>query len=609
MNLATPIQAKTGSLLDRFRAPAASPLRILNLLCLVGSGVLMVLIGYRLFAGMTRVGMQGFDTFVYWNEAEQILHGRASLTAGWPIGCQLSRVCASTHFNADRLSFYALNVLAMKILGVNDYALRCVIGVAAIFNIALIFYLSYRVCANGLIALAAAGIYAFNPIILFNSGLELPHVYGATFVLAAAAVALPTINPDVGRRAQLVFAGFTGLFLALAAFTHEDLIFVAFMFLLLIVLMQPREQSIWSRWSLVEMLNLGLSFGAGFAFGLAAPMLILRVHPTKVIHDLFLIGAKIKGATEARVGGHFLSQTAPRLFENVAVDLLQPRLWAMTAAAIVTVPLAYAVLRTERLKAAVVLETASLGYALLFAAMQAFLVSNYTYTRVFIPVISLSIVFTITGLYLVISSLLAALASRAVAVVVATLLIGGASATVIAGYHPMAYQRPAVSALRQLYDALRDTVAPDRRLLLPACFPTGASTDQVGLGAQVYLGDSVLALVAHPVEDFDTFVNDHSIKYVFVPQSFGIIPIELGYLKRLFSDFYGAPVPAGFEPGAAANFGFHANEVLLTERACELERDALLRNLLGRGSQPVTLLPPLGDVYELPTGKRHDTAP
>jgi hypothetical protein len=70
-------------------------------------------------------------------------------------------------------------------------------------------------------------------------------------------------------------------------------------------------------------------------------------------------------------------------------------------------------------------------------------------------------------------------------------------------------------------------------------------------------------------------------------------------------------MPAGFGQAAgelAANF-VHANEVLLTEKACELERDALLRKLLERGSQLVTSLPPFGDVYELPTGKRHDTAP
>src|SRR5690242_9175243 len=68
---------------------------ILSLLLLATA---IVLVGYRLFAGITTVGMTGVDTFDYWRVANDFLHG---------------------HYDSEyhRLSFYALNALALKLLG------------------------------------------------------------------------------------------------------------------------------------------------------------------------------------------------------------------------------------------------------------------------------------------------------------------------------------------------------------------------------------------------------------------------------------------------------------------------------------------------------------
>ena len=216
-----------------------------NLACWLGAGLLMALICYRLFSGMTEVGMQGFDTFLYWKNADHLLHGQID-------------------FNTDRLFFHALNALAMKTLGANDYALRSFISAAAVLNIGLVFLLSYRVSANAVVALTTTAVYAFNPTIFLYSGMELPHIYGATLVLAAAISALYTIDSTRARCPRLVFAGLTGFFLALATFTHEDLIFLAFAFAALLGLMNPRNGSMWARSNLLSVVYMAVYFRIGF---------------------------------------------------------------------------------------------------------------------------------------------------------------------------------------------------------------------------------------------------------------------------------------------------------------------------------------------------------
>src|ERR1700730_4317138 len=90
-----------------------------TLLCIALLIVILVLAAERLFSGVTMVGMTGVDTFDYWRIANELLHGRYE---------------SEYH----RFSFYALNALAMKLLGANDYAIRAFIGGFAVLNVALV---------------------------------------------------------------------------------------------------------------------------------------------------------------------------------------------------------------------------------------------------------------------------------------------------------------------------------------------------------------------------------------------------------------------------------------------------------------------------------------
>ena len=554
----------------------------LRLACFLGACLIMAFISYRLFAGITLVGMQGFDTFVYWDAADRILQGR-------------------TDFYADRLAFYAFNVLAMKLLGINDYALRLFVGAAAVINIGLVYFLSYRVCVNAMVALAVTAVYAFNPTILLNSGMELPHIYGATLVVAAAITALYAIDPAIAPRLRSIYIGLTGFFLALAAFTHEDLIILALAFAVLLGLMVPRKKPLWAGASLRSVLSAAMYFGSGFVFGVAGPMVVLGIAPDKVFHDIYEIGSDVEQTTVHT--WEYFGVIASRMLHNVVSESLGPRLSIIAGIAIPGIPLAYAVFRTKTLKAALVLEAVALTYSFGFLLAQRNFETNYNYSRVFVPVTGLIVVFSICGLYLIAQSILEARVTRGYASFVTTLLICTAAALVVAGYHPASYQPRAVSISRNLYNGLKNIVTSQRRLLLPACSAEAAVSNKVGVSSEVYLGRRVVSLLTTPVDDFDSFLAAHSIRYVLVPGGFGISAIKLDDLRHLFSIFYGAQLPANVER-SLANAGpavYHRDRVNLTLEACAFEAATLRRKLLERHSRVIVSLPNgLGDVYELP---------
>src|SRR5262249_7456297 len=152
--------------------------------CLALLGSVLGLTAFRLFSVITVVGMNDVDTFEYWKYADEFLHGKSD-------------------FEFDRLSFYAVNVAAFKILGTNDYAMRAFVGVFTLLNIALVYLLGWLVARNALIALAAAVLYAFNPTILMYAMTELPHAAGATFVLVGALFALPASDQNASLRRRL----------------------------------------------------------------------------------------------------------------------------------------------------------------------------------------------------------------------------------------------------------------------------------------------------------------------------------------------------------------------------------------------------------------------
>ena len=329
---------------------------------------------------------------------------------------------------------------------------------------------------------------------------------------------------------------------------------------------------------------------------------MLQIGPIEVLKDIFATGKNTE-ATSAQTWDYFFGTITPRMFHNVTSELLGPRLSTMIGVAIPAVPLAYALLRAKTLRKPLMLEAVALAYSFAFLILQIIFETNYNYARVFIPAISLIVIFSICGLYLIMQSLLEARVTRGYASVVATLLICATSAAVVAGYHPATYQHRVVSTSRHLYNALSHIVTFENRLLLPACSAEAAVDDGIGVTSNVYLGRRIVSLLATPIDDFNSFLAAHSIRYVLVPRGFGISAITLDDLRRLFSVFYGAEVPANVER-SLADAGpavFPPGTVNWTLEACKFEAEMLRRKLLEHHSGVVVSLPiGLGDVYELP---------
>lgn len=547
---------------------------LLTIGCVAGLTAVTAILAYRIFHGITLVGIGGVDSFLYVKQADDMLHGKPDA-------------------DATRLSFDALNYLAMKTLGVNDYALRGFIGVAACLNVVMLFFLAWRISGNALVGLAAAATYAFNPVVVSFAMTELPHTYSAAFVLMGVAAWLPTRSANVNRRSQLLYGGFAGCFFALAVFTHEDLIFLAALFGLLTAFADPhRKSSAWSARLQQAVAPLGC-FALGFAAGFAVLMLITGIGPAELARQVPARSSYI-AQTTALAGGHFFANTAPRIFASIK-ELMDLNLQRLAIVALFAVPVAFAVFRGRRLKTALLLEGAMLGYFFLFFIMQAFLETNSDYARVFVPPLGLGILVTFCGGYLIAKSLLEKSAIRFPAAILALLTVGFC-AYAVAPYHLNKFRFPAVSPSRQLYDALSGEVGPGKRLLLPTCF--GLDVPWWGPGSPVYFGGNAVSLLVNELEPFDAFVAKHSIRYVFVASAFNALEImSQPQIAHVFSTFYGVELPPEIKGILPASPSLR---ITWPPQACAFEAELLRKAALAHGGRLISSLPALGDVYALP---------
>ncbi len=535
----------------------------------------LAILAYRIFHGITLVGIGGVDTFQYVQQAADLVHG-------------------NPHVEETRLSDYALNYLAMKMLGVNDYALRGFIGAAALANVAMLFFIALRITKSALVGLAAAVTYAFNPAVVSYAMVELPHTYSATFVLAAVVAWLPTRSAHVSGRLQLLCSGLAGCFLALAVLTHEDQIFLAAMFGLLIGFSGLYEHPLGWPVRLRQAVAPLSCFAIGFAAGVAVPMLITGIGPMALAHRIPVRSSDIVQTT-AQAGGHFFSDTAPRIFTGVS-ELMQSGLDQLAIVALFAVPFALAIFRSKRLTTVLLLEVALLGYFLLFFIMQAFLETNSDYARVFVPLLGPGILVTFCGGYLIAKSLLEKTTIRFPAVVLGLLTVGFC-AYAVAPYHIKKFRAPTVSASRQLYDALSGKVGAGGRLLLPTCF--GLDAPWWGPGSPVYFGDNAVSPLVHELKPLDAFIAEHSIRYVLVASTSGnaLEIMSRPQILHVFSAFYGVEPPPEIEGTLPAS---RSIRITWPPAACAFEAELLQKDALAHGGRLISSLPALGDVYALP---------
>jgi hypothetical protein len=542
----------------------------LNLACLALLCGVVGLAAVRLFSGIAEVGMNGVDTFEYWKYANEILHGKAD-------------------FIYDRLAFYAINVAALKIIGANDYAIRAFVAGFALLNIAFVYALAWLVARSVVVALAIAALYAFNPTILNYAATELPHVTGATFVLLSALLALPASDEKAALRTRLIASFLLGAALAGAALTHEDLAFLGIGYALAIA--APPALSKGPPAPRCRDLALALaSLVLGAAVGAALLMLAFEIGPAKILRDFVQLRAEFDENTIVRTGGDFFQTVTLRMIKNFTVDTLGRVVTAFAIVIAVIVPVEFAWRRSERTRMLLTLEIPVLIYVAGFLGVAQVYLEG-TYQRLFIPLIGPTLVFAVCGVYLMLRPLLHWIAAA---------MVFAWAAYVVVGHKPWNFSPPAVSLHRQLYDALKDRVTSERKLLLPACY--AVYRPWVGVGSPVYLGDNAVPI--YPMRDlvsFDTLLATDHIGYVYVPgaQTFGMWPRER--IEQLFLVTYGVPMdPALLNnlPRVSQEVWRGDTKVSWTEEACAFEAQVLRRLLRERGARLVATTP--GEIYEWP---------
>jgi hypothetical protein len=545
----------------------------LLLLSLALLAAVMALAGYRLFHGITRVGMTGVDNFDYWRIADELLHGR---------------------YDTDyhRLSFYALNALALKVLGANDYAIRAFVDGFAVLNIALVYLLAQRVAGNAAIALVAAALYAFNPTVLLYTGTELPHVTGATFVLFAALLAPRAADPTTDLRRRAAASFLMGVSVTAAVLTHEDLAFLGIGYL--IVLALPLTVSALPPAPAARGRGVALNAGA-FVFGTLAAaaclMIGFGVTPWKMLHDFLLVREEFDANTAVRTGGEFFATVPVRMLRNFTVDTMGRTVTALAALVAVIAPIAFAMRRCEWLKLLLMVEIPILAYIAGFLGVAQIYLEG-TYQRLFIPLIGPTLVLAVGGAYLLLRPLL----RWGAAVLIVTW-----AAYVVVGNRPWNFPSPGVNGYRQLYDAVKDRVTPERKLLLPACYAIGYPW--VGVGSPVYLdGNAVSIYLLRDFVSLDALIAANHVGYVYVATTPlpGMWPRER--IERLFRETYGAPMDRALLdalPRVSQQVWRGDARVEWTGAACAYEAESLRRLLEARGARVALTIPGMGDIYQL----------
>ncbi|MBV8755448.1 MAG: hypothetical protein JO328_21550 [Hyphomicrobiales bacterium] len=555
----------------RFRGRVGA---LATILCLALLGVLMGLAACRLFAGLTTVGMTGVDEFYYWGVANDFLHGQ--------------------YFSdAHRLSLYALYALALKVLGANDYAIRAFVGGLAVINIALVYLLARSVARNSAIALAAAAIYSVNPVVMYYAGTELPHIAGATFVMICSLLALPATDRHIDLRLRLAASLLMGMSAAAAALTHEDLAFLGAGYFIVLVLpiTAPRVTHAPSG----DRVHDGALTAGAFILGAAAAagglMVAFGVTPWRMVHDALGVRSDLHANSGVPIG-EFFTTVPLRVLRSITVDAFGNFVTGLLAVAAVIAPIAFVVRRCEGLSRLVSLGIPLVVYGVGFLGIgRIYLASGYH--RLLLPLLGPILVFALCGAYLVLRPFWRPAAAAAILIWAACVIIGD---------RPWYFDRPAVGAYRQLYDALKDRVTSQRKLLLPACF--AIDFPYVGIASYVYLGGSVVPI--YLLQDFiglDALIAANHVGYVFVPDApqRGMWPRER--VEQLFRDTYGVAMDRTVLdalPQLSQDLWRGDTRVEWTGAACAYEAQVLRRLLDERGARVAVTVSDLGNVYELP---------
>jgi hypothetical protein len=575
---ATP--AHRPSALQALHPPFAPWLTMLGRwLALLAVIAIMAIIAKRLFTGMTMTGMMGVDTFQYWKFVDDILHDKRD-------------------FVFNRLSFYALNMLAFKILGSNDYAIRAFVAGFNVLNIGLLYLLAFRLSRSAAVALIAAALYAFNSVVLTYASTELPHILGGTFALICCLATLIVVDWSQSRGRRLAAVFIIGVALSGAIYTHEDLVFFAAGYgLVIAILFFLRDKS--AHDAKVRTIDVALMIAmlvVGGVAGAVWPMPVTGIGPSKIVNDFITLRTAIDQNTLTRTAGEFFRVVPPRAMKNFFVDTLGWPLTALAGTVALAVPVAVFRSKDIRYRHLLAIEIPVLTYVVGFLGIGRIFL-EFGYQRLFVPLMGPVIAFIVCGVYLLCRDL--PFRRTGLAVLFAALLFPAWPEL------QKSFVAPYISPHRILYDSTKNLVTSDRKLLMPACY--GIYAPWMGIGSQVYLGDNVVATyLMENFKSFDEVVAEQRIGYVLVP----LVRIRnlwghiwpLGQIETLFRVTYTTPLTDDQIKSLAPlsqDVWRGDTRVEWSREICAFEADVVRRLLEQRQAKLVGNAPGVGDIYAL----------
>ena len=206
--------------------PALHPPRKIARLSLVFGLVLASAIGSGIalrFLDLHQLGLAGSDTVLYTTVAEAWARGNHIYRIGPPRDPVLTprRRSGGVPY---RPALYHAYATAVRILGFHDYSIKFLNAAADSASVLVLFLTCYLLAGRNVWpALAAAATYALLPMAIEVSRTELPHAISGLMIQSSFLFFVLGIRA-VRARMQRLFVALSGLFVGLAALTHEELL-------------------------------------------------------------------------------------------------------------------------------------------------------------------------------------------------------------------------------------------------------------------------------------------------------------------------------------------------------------------------------------------------
>ncbi|MEE9596003.1 MAG: hypothetical protein V3V96_04420 [Acidiferrobacterales bacterium] len=462
------------------------------------------------FYRIDAVGFDGSDTIYYYSIARE-----------WASGNYVYSIADG--INVFRPTVHLIFSLAHQLFGPTDYAIKVVNSTVDVANLMLVVTLGFLVSRRWPVALASGLTYGLLPMAVVLARIELAHVISTFFVLASA-VSLLLARQFVNSKLTLVALGTSGMLLAAAVLSHEELVFLCPAFALFLPsfsLWGPRFKQ--SKQFLLELIALlSPSFIVVATVTLSRPDLLVPL----VRNGGVAITSEIL-ATSERFGRF----TWDALVVSSSVALAGLFLFAMGFAGRVCIR----ALARERAIPPVE-PGAYLGIAAVccFLGLYSIFFSTF-FARLFLPLMPFVIVSAFTWLDLMLRRYDTKMSGVAVLLVCALAIpfqlgeywfpqyIGREYAntwvsprlptpTTIRGawrrFRVKYQEHPA----RTIYDALKDQVSPDARVLVTPSIVYPYAGRRV-LQTEAYFGDNAIYVIDHD-EPLNELVEKYRIRFI-----------------------------------------------------------------------------------------------